>query len=109
MRLVLLAALGFGLAACATECPTGPQAGNTTVHYTCEDGSDLTATFSRNPDLAQVVQEGYAPLSLPGRITGAGYRYADAGAELKGRGVEARWTRPGAAETICHEGQQPSN
>ena len=101
MRLLALAGLLL-VAACQTPCP--PQdTGPVTVRYACEDDSELSVTFRRTPDTAQILQEGYAPLTLPARITGSGYRYADGGAELRGRGGEARWTRPGAAETLCRE------
>lgn len=101
MRLALIAAL-VALAGCNTPCPpvdTGPVR----VTLTCEDGSLLAVTFARQPDFALIVQEGYAPLELPAQASGSGYRYAQEGAELRGRGTEARWTRPGAAETICRQ------
>lgn len=103
MRLVVLFAAALSLAACQTSCPDAAAPSVTNTGFTCEDGSVLQVAFSRQPDSARIVQEGYAPLNLPARITGSGYRYADGGAELRGRGTEARWTRPGAAETICHE------
>jgi len=99
MRVAILVA-AFALAACQTPCPavdTGPI----TRQFHCEDGSDLNVTFTRNPDVARVAQEGYTVVDLPARIIGAGFRYSDNGAELRGRSNEAFWTRPGAAETIC--------
>ncbi len=96
MRLAILTA-AFALAACATPCPTVAEAVTTT--FRCEDGSDLRVTFL--PDQATVVQEGYVTLTLPSRVAGGGFRYAGNGAELKGRASESRWTRPGAAETLC--------
>ena len=101
MRLAALVAV-LALAGCQTPCPNTNPA-STTLAYHCEDGSDLSVTFNRQPDSAHVLQEGYAPLDLPARITGSGFRYAREGAELRGRGQDARWARPGAAETICHE------
>lgn len=88
----------LGLAACQTPCPavnTEPTVSN----FVCEDGSELRVTFT--PEQAVIEQEGYVTLSLPARGVGTGYRYADQGAELRGRAVDARWTRPGAAETLC--------
>jgi hypothetical protein len=99
---VILAALA--LAACQTPCP-GPETGASSSTYHCEDGSDLMVTFTRGPDTARIVQEGYTTLDLPSRIAGPGFRYADNGAELRGRGSEVRWTRPGAAETLCRQVQ----
>ena len=94
----------LALATCETPCPA-PETGPTNVVFRCEDGSTLNVTFTRSPDSARVVQEGYTTLDLPLRIVASGYRYADDGAELRGRGSEAHWTRPGAAETLCQETQ----
>lgn len=93
------------VAACQTPCPatdTGPV--NTT--FRCEDGSQLNVTFTQNPDSVRIAQEGYVVVDLPARVTGSGYRYNNNGAEFRGRANEARWTRPGAAETICREVEQ---
>ncbi|MGD9966894.1 MAG: MliC family protein [Hyphomonadaceae bacterium] len=90
------------LAACQTPCPA-PDAAPITTSFRCEDGSVLNVTFTHNPDAARVAQEGYVTVDLPVRVSGSGFRYADNGAELRGRGREARWTRPGAAETLCQE------
>lgn len=104
MRAAVILAI-FALAACQTPCPA-PDTGPVTATLRCEDGSDLVVTFTRSPDSARVVQEGYTTVDLPMRISGSGYRYAESGAELRGRGTEARWTRPGAAETLCNQVQQ---
>lgn len=90
----------FALTACQTPCPA-PDTGPISMSFRCEDGSVLAVTFTRSPDSARILQEGYAPLDLPVRVSGSGFRYADNGAELRGRGREAQWTRPGAAETLC--------
>jgi hypothetical protein len=100
MRLAVLAAV-FALAACQTPCPA-PETGPINASFRCEDGSVLNVTFTRNPDAARVAQEGYTVVDLPARVTGSGFKYADNGAELRGRGNEAHWTRPGAAETVCN-------
>ncbi|MGE0742564.1 MAG: MliC family protein [Hyphomonadaceae bacterium] len=99
MRALVFAAL-LAVAACQTPCPA-PETGPTTTTFRCEDGSDINVTFTRTPDSARVVQEGYTTIDLPARITGSGFRYAEEGTELRGRGGEAFWTRPGAAETRC--------
>ncbi len=75
----------------------------TQVHFVCDDESEIVVNFSRSPDTAQILQEGYAPLTLPARIVGSGFRYGQEGAELRGRGSVVNWTRPGAAETLCRE------
>ena len=101
MRLAALIA-ALGLAACQTPCPT---TGETTIStYVCADGSSLHVTFGGGN--AVVEQEGYVTLTLPSRVAGGGFRYADNGAELRSRGTETRWTRPGAAETLCRIVQQ---
>lgn len=106
MRHLAFAAL-LALAACQTPCPA--QTSSTrTADFVCTDGSDIRVTFSHGPDFANIVQEGYAPVQLPQRPTASGYRYAAGGAELRGRGVEVRWTRPGADETLCREAQPAS-
>ncbi len=105
MRLVATLIAAAALAACQTPCPpadTGPRV----VRFLCEDGSNLSVTFSGSPDSARVEQEGYTALVLPARIAGSGYRYMDGGAELRGRGMEVMWVRPGAPETTCRETPQ---
>jgi hypothetical protein len=101
---VLLATLSaaFLVAACQTPCPA-PETGPVTSRFVCEDGSQLTVTFTRNPDLARIEEEGYAPLTVPARIAGSGYNYTGGGAELRRRGAETTWTRPGAAPTMCSQ------
>lgn len=101
----LIAALG--LASCQTPC-VSPYEGPVRVSFLCEDDSRLEVTFTRQPDVALVVQEGFAPATLPARITGSGYRYGDEGIELRGTGAEARWSRPGGGETLCREVSAPA-
>jgi membrane-bound inhibitor of C-type lysozyme len=95
----------LALAACQTPCPA-PQTAPVNVSFRCEDGSLLNVTFTRSPDAVRVAQEGYTVVDLPSRVTGSGYKYADNGAELRGRSTEVHWTRPGAAETVCNEVEQ---
>ena len=102
MRFAIAVLAILALAGCQTPCPNTNPA-TTSLSFHCDDGSELAVTFTHQPDSAHVVQEGYAPLDLPTRITGSGYRYAREGAELRGRGQDVRWARPGAAETLCHE------
>lgn len=102
MRAAALVSALTLLAACQTPCPavdTGPV----NALFRCEDGSQLNVTFTHNPDAVRVAQEGYVVVDLPARVTGSGYRYNANGAEFRGRANEARWTRPGAAETTCRE------
>jgi membrane-bound inhibitor of C-type lysozyme len=101
MRFAVIFAV-LALASCQTPCP-GPDTGPTNVTFRCEDGSTLLVTFNGAQGAARVAQEGYTAVDLPARIVASGYRYADDGVELRGRGAEAQWTRPGAAETLCQE------
>ena len=98
MRILAALAAASLMAACQTPCPavnTEPTVSN----FACEDGSALRVTFT--PTQAVVEQEGYVTLTLPAHGAGGGYRYSANGAELRGRAVQAEWTRPGAAETLC--------
>jgi Membrane-bound lysozyme-inhibitor of c-type lysozyme len=106
MRLVAVLSALCLVAACQTPCPD-PDTGPINTSFRCEDGSLLNVTFTRNPDAARIAQEGYVVVDLPARVTGSGYRYNSNGAELRGRANEARWTRPGAAETVCREVEAP--
>lgn len=106
MRALAVLAAAFALTACQTPCPATPS-GPVNAAFECEDGSTLQVTFTYSPDVARVTQEGYTTLELPLRLAGASYRYADSGAELRRNGAETRWTRPGAAETICSETTTP--
>jgi hypothetical protein len=101
MRVAIVFAV-LAVSACQTPCPA-PNAQAIIATFGCEDGSDLRVTFTL--DSAVVEQEGYTTLTLPARITGSGFRYADNGAELRGRMNESRWTRPGAAETLCQRAE----
>lgn len=100
MRFAVMLAL-LGLTACQTPCPA--PADTTMAVFHCEDGSDLHVTFAGHN--AAVEQEGFVTLTLHESVMGGGYRYADNGAELRGHGTETTWTRPGAAETTCHQTQ----
>lgn len=100
LRHLALGAAILALAACQTPCPIA-GAVPVEMSYLCSDGSALQVTFTRNPNNAHVVQEGYAPADLRARSSGLGFRYANGGTELQGRQYEVRWTRPGAAETVC--------
>ena len=102
MRAVAVLSVLVFVAACQTPCPA-PDTGPVNTSFRCEDGSQLSATFTRNPESVRIAQEGYVVVELPARVTGSGYRYNNNGAELRGRANEAHWTRPGAAETVCRE------
>jgi hypothetical protein len=100
----LIAVSALALAACQTPCPPVVR-DPINRSYHCEDGSDLQVTFNQSD--AHLVQEGYPAADLPERAVSSGFRYADGGAELIGRGGTSRWTRPGAAQTVCRETTPP--
>lgn len=100
-RFAVVLAAAF-LAACQTPCPA-PQSTATQKRFACADGSEISVRFTTAPETALVEQEGYTAISLPARIAGSGYRYVEGGAELRGRGMEVTWVRPGALETVCRE------
>ena len=102
MRVVVILA-ALAVSGCSTPCVDAITQAQT-HSFTCADGSNLIVTFNPQPSFVHVVQQGFAPLDLPSEVTGSGYRYAEAGAELNGRmGGETHWTRPGDAETVCRE------
>ena len=110
MMRVALVFVCLTLAACQTPCPvvdTGP----TLASFHCNDGSTLNVTFiNAPPRSATIAQEGFASISLPWRIYGAGFRYSDGASDFSGRMNEAHWTRPGAAETVCRQvGARPGS
>ncbi len=96
----IIATLAFALAGCASPCPA-PTTGPAAARLDCEDGSSLSVAYRYGPDSASVLQEGYTALTLAGRLSGSGYRYASDGAELRVQSAVARWVRPGATETVC--------
>ena len=102
MRFALLF-VALALGGCLTPCPdTSTEV--ITRNFACADGSALVVTFNPSPAFVHIVQDGFAPIDLPSDLAGAGYRYAEGGAELSGRaGSGAHWTRPGAQETLCRE------
>ena len=102
MRAVAVLSVLVLVAACQTPCPA-PDTGPINASFRCEDGSLLNVTFTQNPGSVRIAQEGYVVVDLAARVTGSGYRYNNNGAEFRGRANEARWTRPGAAETVCRQ------
>lgn len=102
MRRFAIVVATAALAACQTPCPA-PQAEAAVKRFTCADGGDIAVTYSQAPETARVDQEGYTPLLLPARISGAGYRYSEGDNELRGRSGEIVWRRAGTLETICRE------
>jgi hypothetical protein len=86
------------LCACQTPCTSSPTL-NERMVFSCRDGTRLNTVF--RADEVSVDQTGHAPLVLPSRYAGSGYRYARGGVELRGRGGQAIWSRPGDGELLC--------
>lgn len=101
MRVAVAFALLLALSACQTPCPPSSNTAPVERRYACADGSILDVTFTRNPDRARVEQWGHPDVDLRAHATSSGYRYADRGADLRGRLGETFWSRPGAADTVC--------
>ncbi|NWG54397.1 MAG: MliC family protein [Hydrogenophilaceae bacterium] len=99
MRPLSAAAL-LVLAGCATPCPdAAPE--RATARYVCADGARLEVTFDRAAGRAFVSEDAGASIALPVQISGSGFRYADEGVEIRGRGDEALWTSPAGEQVSC--------
>jgi membrane-bound inhibitor of C-type lysozyme len=79
----------------------------TTVSYSCDDGTTLTAVFSPPDALPGSVELAYADSSrtikLPQVLSADGGRYADDNTEFWIKGRDARLTRA-RATTACKSG-----
>jgi membrane-bound inhibitor of C-type lysozyme len=97
-RFATVFALGSAVALLAIGCP----AFATEAHYTCSDGSKLTANFSP-PDAAKgnvALTFGTGrELKLPQVLSADGGRYADADIEFWIKGQSATLTMKGVKET----------
>ncbi|MGE0828909.1 MAG: MliC family protein [Hyphomonadaceae bacterium] len=102
-RVCLGAGLAAALAGCATTCPEAQIANQTEARYACANGVSLNVTFDRAAGRALVSEDGGAALDLPIQISGSGFRYADEGVELRGRGRDVQWTSQ-AGETVTCQG-----
>ncbi|MBL8551332.1 MAG: hypothetical protein JNJ73_15210 [Hyphomonadaceae bacterium] len=99
---------GVLAAGCATPCPDAPPEA-AQQRFRCEDGSRLDVTFDRAAGRALVSEDGGAPLVLLVQITGVGYHYEGAGADLRaGRDpTEATWRPPASLTVALEEDEQP--
>ena len=74
--------------------------------YTCDDGVQLSVTFSSEgsgPGSARLIFAGSsATIDLPQVLSADGGRYAQNGMEFWIKGNSARLTRSGSAATTCH-------
>jgi heat shock protein HslJ/membrane-bound inhibitor of C-type lysozyme len=99
----------------ASENPT-PAAPSTTleqgqppgtdVRYVCPGGTDFSAVFSSDGDLATLMVPGQPEIELPRQHSGSGFAYGDSYFELRGRGREATLTAAGRTMR-CHAAGRP--
>lgn len=75
-----------------------------TARYVCDDGSVLDVRFQG--ETATVAMSTGGTVVLPQRVSGSGFRYADAGHSLRGKGRAANWTVGGTTATTCQD-QEP--
>jgi heat shock protein HslJ/membrane-bound inhibitor of C-type lysozyme len=81
--------------------PPGPE-----VRYICPGGTDFSALFSRDSDLATLLVAGQPEIELPRQPSGSGFAYGDSYYELRGRGREATLTAAGRSMR-CHAAGRP--
>ncbi len=72
----------------------GPQ-----MNYSCDDGSEIGATFSRNT--AAVFEPDAPPIVLYRAPSPSGQRYVAGGSQLIGEGENVYWTRAGEGMRTC--------
>jgi copper homeostasis protein (lipoprotein) len=76
--------------------PPGPQ-----VMYACPGGTDFSAAFSKDGDLATISVPGQPEVELSRQPSGSGFAFGDSYYELRGRGREATLTA-GGRSMRCH-------
>lgn len=81
--------------------PPGPE-----VRYICPGGTDFSALFSKDSDLATLMVAGQPDIELPRQPSGSGFAYGDSYYELRGRGREATLTAAGRSMR-CHAAGRP--
>ncbi len=83
--------------------PPGPD-----VRYVCPGGTDFSAAFSADGELATLMVAGQPEIELPRQRSGSGFAYGDSYYELRGRGREATLTAAGRAMR-CHAAGRPGD
>ncbi len=109
--LVMLVAVAGGNAMAQTSAaPRAPteegQPPGLDVRYVCPGGTDFSATFSKDGDLATLTVPGQPEIELPRQRSGSGFAYGDSYYELRGRGREATLTAAGRSMR-CHAAGRP--
>lgn len=81
--------------------PPGPQ-----VLYACPGGTDFSAAFSDDGQLATLSVPGQPEIELSRQPSGTGFAFGDSYYELRGRGPEATLTA-GGRSMRCHAAGRP--
>jgi membrane-bound inhibitor of C-type lysozyme len=76
------------------------------VMYACPGGTDFSAVFSKDGDLATLTVPGQPQIELSRQQAGSGFLYGDSYYELRGRGREATLTATGRSMR-CHAAGRP--
>lgn len=76
------------------------------VMYACPGGTDFSAAFSKDGELATLNVPGQPEVELPRQPSGSGFNYGDSYYELRGRGREATLTA-GGRSMRCHAVGRP--
>jgi heat shock protein HslJ/membrane-bound inhibitor of C-type lysozyme len=108
-----LAFLALALApAAAAQTQPGPrpsaegQPPARAVMYACPGGTDFSAEFSSDGDLAVLSVPGQPEIELSRDVSGSGFAYSDSYYQLRGRGREATLTAAGRSMR-CHAVGRP--
>src|SRR5215475_8390425 len=76
------------------------------VMYVCPGGTDFSAVFSKDGELATLSVPGQPEIELSRQRAGSGFAYGDSYYELRGRGREATLTAAGRSMR-CHAVGRP--
>src|SRR5215831_12860577 len=100
--LLLLTVVGGAQAQTAsTRDPAEAQPPALDVMYVCPGGTDFSAAFSKDGELATLSVPGQPEIELTRQRSGSGFAYGDSYYELRGRGREATLTASGRSMR-CH-------
>jgi heat shock protein HslJ len=107
-RLIALAVCTVAVAAHAQTPPADPQAKppGPRVMYACPGGTDFSAAFSEDGQLATLSVPGQPEIELSRQSSGSGFAFGDSYYELRGRGREATLTA-GGRSMRCHAVGRP--
>src|SRR5262249_42309418 len=107
-KLVLLVACTVAVAVQAQTPPSDPQAKppGPRVMYACPGGTDFSAAFSEDGQLATLSVPGQPEIELSRQSSGSGFAFGDSYYELRGRGREATLTA-GGRSMRCHAAGKP--